>query len=235
MIKNTIIYDKMDKIKVLAVDANIYYRSGIKGILSREPDILIIGADPDENLIELIEKENSDVILLDIGSDSCNLALGEQIIQRYPNIRMIILSTFPDDSELFDVLKIGSVAYIDKNSNPKDMSTTIREAYQGKYPINEYILSRPKVAAQVLQGFQKLINQKTIEVTTVPITPRETEILPYICNGNSNKQIASMLSISEQTIKNHVSSILRKLNANDRAHAAMLAVRRGLIPFEDIK
>jgi DNA-binding NarL/FixJ family response regulator len=91
-------------------------------------------------------------------------------------------------------------------------------------------MTRPRVAKQVLNQFRGIT--KTLEGVAAPLTKRETQILTYIAEGNSNKEIARILSISEQTIKNHVSAILRKLNANDRAHAVALALRSGWISPE---
>ena len=99
----------------------------------------------------------------------------------------------------------------------------------GEHPINESLTNRPKVAEQVLQQFQELSLRSEAEVLVSPLTPRETEILNHIAQGLLNKQIASKLGISEQTIKNHVTSILRKLNANARTEAVVVAIKQGLI------
>ena len=223
-----------ESIKILIIDKHSFFRIGMQHSLSAEPDFNIIEHEPEGELTGLIETEYPDVILLGIDAMSlAGLELGKHIIRRYPNIRLIILSSNPDDNELFDVVKIGAVAYINKNCKPEELVATIKDTYHGRYPINDTIFTRPKVAEQVLQQFQKMTSQKVEESVAAPITQRETQILNYICNGNSNKQIADMLSISEQTIKNHVSSILRKLNANDRAHAVVLAVRRGLISIDE--
>lgn len=224
----------VEKIKVLIIDRHSFFRIGMLNTLSKETDFTLLDHEPEGDLTGLIETEYPDVILLGIeGMPIAGLELGRNIVRRYPNIRLVILSSTPDDTELFDAVKIGAVAYINKECKPEDLITIIRDTYRGKYPINDSILTRPKVAEQVLQQFQKMHSQKMEDVVAAPITQRETEILTYICNGNSNKQIADTLNISEQTIKNHVSSILRKLNANDRAHAVVLAVRRGLISIDE--
>jgi DNA-binding NarL/FixJ family response regulator len=95
-------------------------------------------------------------------------------------------------------------------------------------------MTRPTIARRVLRQFEEMANMgnKAMETIVAPLTSRETQILSYVANGNTNKQIASALQISEQTIKNHVSAILRKLNANDRAHAVVLAIRHGWISIE---
>jgi DNA-binding NarL/FixJ family response regulator len=96
-------------------------------------------------------------------------------------------------------------------------------------------MTRPVVAKHVLNEFQSLASLgRNMETIVAPLTVRERQILNHIANGNTNKQIARLLSISEQTIKNHVSAILRKLNANDRAHAVVLAIRHGLISAEPV-
>jgi len=106
---------------------------------------------------------------------------------------------------------------------------TIRRVARGEHPINESLTTRPKLAEQVLHQFQELSWRSETEDFLSPLTPREKEILDYIAQGYLNKQIAAELDISEQTIKNHVTSILRKLNANARTEAVVIAIKQGLI------
>ena len=106
---------------------------------------------------------------------------------------------------------------------------------RGEYPINDSLLDRPGAARQVLQLFQSFsLMGKHVESLISPLTQREVEILKYVAEGNSNKRIAYAFCISEQTIKNHVASILRKLNANDRTHAVVVAVRNGWLNIEEV-
>ena len=225
----------MDKIIVMIVDKQAFFRVGVRQALSQQPDFTILDYDPNDDLIGAIESDCPNVVLLDIDFPSFGgLELGRRIIRRYPNIRLIMLSPSLDNGELFEVIKTGAVAYLDKNTTTEELSSTIRQACRGEYPINDTLLAKPKVAEHVLRQFQDIVSMgKTMETITAPLTHRETQILSYIADGNSNKQIARILEISEQTIKNHVSSILRKLNANDRAHAAVLAIRRGWISAEE--
>lgn len=126
---------------------------------------------------------------------------------------------------------------MDKSITAEGLTKSIRQVACGEYPIKDSVLIRPKVAEHVLKQFQSThdINGKTMDTIVAPLTSRETQILNYIANGNSNKQIAHILQISEQTIKNHVSNILRKLNANDRAHAVVIAIRYGWILTEELQ
>ncbi len=225
----------MDKITVMIIDKQTFFRVGVRQALSQQPDFKILDCDPNDDTLGLIEAECPDVILLDIDFPSLSgLKLGKKIVRHCPNIRVIMLSPNLDNGELFEVIKSGAVAYLNKNATVKELVSTISRACRGEYPINNSLLAKPKVAEHVLKQFQDIVSMgKTMESITAPLTHRETQILNYIADGNSNKQIARILEISEQTIKNHVSSILRKLNANDRAHAAVLAIRHGWISAEE--
>ena len=226
----------MSKIMVFVVDNQILFRIGIKQALGNVPDIDIKEANPDIKLLDLMEKEYPDVILFDVDMPSPGgIDLAKKVIQIYPTTRVIALTSKLDNNQLFEVVKIGAVAYMSKTSTPEELVKAIRDACSGKYPINDDIFSKPAIADQLLQQFKKLSSLQLMENVTVPITKRETEILNCVANGKSNKQIADTLSVSEQTIKNHVSSILRKLNANDRAHAAVLAMQHGWISIEENK
>lgn len=225
----------MDKTKVMVIDKQAFFRAGVCQALSQQPDFEVLEGDPNNDLLGIIESNSLNVVLLDIDFPSLSgLKLGRQILRRHPGIRLVILSPHLDDGELFEIIKTGAVAYLDKNVNIEELASVIKRASRGEYPINDSLLAKPKVAEHVLKQFQNIVSMgKTMEALTAPLTQRETQILNHIADGNSNKQIAHILEISEQTIKNHVSSILRKLNANDRTHAAVLAIRHGWISAEE--
>ncbi|MFO7712398.1 MAG: response regulator transcription factor [Dehalococcoidia bacterium] len=221
----------MDKIRVMIIDDQSFFRAGVRQALSSQSDMEIMECDPTGDTIALIEDYSPDVVLL--GSDLASLSgleLGRKIAQYYPNTKVIVLSPSPDDTELFEVIKTAAVACLNKTTGSEELANTIRRARAGEYPINETVTTRPMVAKQVLNQFNGF--RRTMEGIAAPLTKRETQILTHVAEGNSNKDIAHILGISEQTIKNHVSAILRKLNANDRAHAVALALRSGWITPE---
>jgi DNA-binding NarL/FixJ family response regulator len=221
----------MDKIKVMVIDEQAIFRAGVRQSLSRQPDLEVSECDPAHNALEIIEANLPDVVLL--GSDLTSLSgidLGRKIAQYYPNTKVIVLSPDPNDEELFEVIKTAAAACLSKRATADELTSIIRRAHSGEYPINESLMTRPRVAKQVLNQFRGFT--RTMEGVVAPLTKRETQILTYVAEGNSNKEIARILTISEQTIKNHVSAILRKLNANDRAHAVALALRSGWISPE---
>ena len=218
----------MDKIKVMIIDEQAFFRAGVRQTLSDQSDLEILECDPTQDVLQLVEANLPDVALL--GSDLASLSgieLGRKIAQHFPNTKVIVLSPDPNDEELFEVIKTAAVACLSKRASAEELASTIRRARSGEYPINESLMTRPKVAKQVLNQFRGMA--RTLEGIAAPLTKRETQILTYVAEGNSNKEIARILAISEQTIKNHVSAILRKLNVNDRAHAVALALRSGWI------
>jgi len=224
----------MNEITVAIIDKQAFFRAGVRQALSEQSGFKVLECDPVDESLELIEADSPDIVLLDINFPALSgLELGRKITRRHPHSKVVMLSPNSNDEELFEVIKTGAVAYLNKNITTEELVTIIRRACQGEYPINDSLIARPAVAEHVLQQFRDIVSAGTImETITAPLTYRETQILNYIAEGNSNKQIAHILGISEQTIKNHVSSILRKLNANDRAHAVALAIRNGWIPVE---
>jgi len=217
--------------KVFIVDQQPLFRQGIRASLSRTPDIQILGeANVDEGVLAAIETSPPDVVLLGLAATlPGDLELCHTIKQRLPSVAAIILTPEPYDEQFLQAIKARASAYLSKDVDAKELAQTIRRCAEGEHPINENLVERPKVAEQILRQFHELSAEKEAASFISPLTPRETEILDYMAQGYLNKQIAAELNVSEQTIKNHITSILRKLNANARTHAVVIAIKRGLI------
>jgi len=221
----------MNKTQVIVVSQQFLFRQGIEHALSEIKDIKVsAAAEVNDEVLSIIGTLPPDVALVDIDTPSeGGLRLARKIKQRLPTIGVVILTANPDDVQLFQALKAQAVAYLSKEITAEDLVDTIRRVARGEHPINESLTARPKLAEHVLQQFQELSWRSEAEGFIAPLTPREMEILNYIAQGYLNKQIAAELDISEQTIKNHVTSILRKLNANARTEAVVVAIKQGLI------
>lgn len=223
--------NKNNKIQVFIISQQSLFLQAIEQTLSDTEDIIIVGTTSiNEEVLKAIDNLPPDVALLDLDGPSENgLELGRKIKQRSPNIGVIMLTSNPEDTQLFQALKAQAVAYLSKEVTADQLIEIVRRVSKGEHPINECLTTRPKVAEHVLQQFQELTSRSESEAFISPLTPREIEILQYIAQGYLNKQIAAELGISEQTIKNHVTSILRKLNANARTEAVVVAIKQGLI------
>ncbi|MFC1903778.1 LuxR C-terminal-related transcriptional regulator [Chloroflexota bacterium] len=220
-----------NKIQVIIVSQQFLFRQGIEHSLSKVEDMVVSGtAEVNDEVLSSIDTLPPDVALVDIDAPAdSGLKLARKIKQRLSNIGVVVLTPNPDDAQLFQALKAQASAYLSKEVTAKDLVDTIRRVANGEHPINESLTTRPKLAEQVLQQFQELYWRSEAEGFISPLTPREMQILNYIAQGYLNKQIAAELDISEQTIKNHVTSILRKLNANARTEAVVVAIKQGLI------
>jgi DNA-binding NarL/FixJ family response regulator len=222
------------KIKVLIADQQPLFRQGVRASLSQIPDVDICGeVNSGNELISSISTLYPDIILLDIElSHSGGTDLAKAVKQLLPSAAVILLSPQPNDDELFQAIKSRVAGYLRRDVSSNELLTTIRKAAAGEHPINDTFLSQPKVAHHVLEQFQNFSWGKGAESFVSPLTPRETEILNYMAQGFFNKQIAIELNISEQTIKNHITSILRKLDANARTQAVITALKRGFITLD---
>ena len=154
----------------------------------------------------------------------------QRIKRELPSTGIIVLAANEDEDALFDAIKAGAAAFILKDVGPDDLVTIIRRVVNGEYLINDKVFAKPAVASRVLKEFRELaVYGQEAAPIFAPLSPREVEILDNIAQGMTNKQVAYALSISEQTVKNHMSSILRKLSVNDRTQAVVYAMRQGWI------
>ena len=221
-----------NKIQVFIISQQVLFRQGVELAVSSIEDIEISGiADYNNGATNIIDSIMPDVAIVDVDiSTDDGLTLARRIKQRLPSIGIIIVTSAFNDAQLFQALKAQAAAFLSKETTQEQLIDTIRRVARHEYPINESLITRPSIADKVLQQFQELSLRSEIVIS--PLTRRETEILNYIAQGYLNKQIAAELNISEQTIKNHVTSILRKLNANARTEAVVLALKQGLLSLE---
>jgi len=221
----------MEKVKVFILSSQSLFRQGVRQSLDGARGIEISGeADVTDGVLPDMESSLPDIVLVDIDAPAENgLKLARRIRQRLPNIGVIVLTSTPDDDQLFQAIKAQAAAYLSKEITAEQLFDIVRRTADGEHPINESLAARPRVAEQVLHHFQELSLGRGAEVVIAPVTPREREILTYMVKGYLNKQIAFALKISEQTVKNHVTSILRKLNANARTQAVVEAIKQGLV------
>jgi DNA-binding NarL/FixJ family response regulator len=204
----------MNPIRILAVDDHPLFREGIAAILEGQPDMWLVGEASDgREAIQQFRAHHPDVILMDLqmpeinGLDATIAICGED-----PSARIIVLTTYMGDVQVMRALRAGARAYLLKNLLHKELLDTIRAVYAGKKTIS------PEVSYELAQ-----------HATDDALTPAEIEVLRLIAGGNANKEIAAQLSLTEETVKGRVRNILSKLGANDRTHAAMIGVKRGII------
>jgi len=227
-----------DKTRLLLVDDHRLFRQGVRWALELEKDIEIVGEAMDgREVLQLANELDPDVILMDVNIPNVDgLEATRRLKLNQPRIGVIILTAYDDEEQLFQAIRSGAAAYYPKSLEPSELARAIRRVARGEYIIDNALLSKPLLASRVLKEFSDLSNvEHSIKSFFAPLSPREMEVLTRIAHGDSNKEIARTLSISDQTVKNHISSILRKLNVNDRTQAAIYALRQGWVNMKDIE
>jgi len=201
-------------ITLLLIDDHFVVRSGLVASLELEDDLQVVGeSDRGEETSQLFAKARPHVVLMDLQLPGISgIEATAALLREHPNARVLIFSTFARDDEIQAALKAGALGYLQKSSSREALLQAIRTVAKGN-------CSLPVDIAQRLKD----------RLAEPEITPRELEILTLVTRGNANKEIAAILGISEDTVKQHVSRILMKLKVNDRAQATAEAIRRGLV------
>jgi len=225
-----------DRIRILIVDDHALFRVGIANILSREREIEVVGEAADgRSAVEMVGMVSPSIVLMDLSLPAPGgLDTTQRIRREFPAIAVVVMAQDEDEESLFAAIKAGAAAFVIKDISPEDLIHVIRRVSQGEFLINDKVFSKPAVASRVLKEFRELaVYGQEAQPIFAPLSPREVEILDNIAQGMTNKQVAYALSISEQTVKNHMSSILRKLAVNDRTQAVVYAMRQGWIKMPE--
>jgi DNA-binding NarL/FixJ family response regulator len=201
-------------IRVLAVDDHPLVREGIAGLIGVQPDMTLVGeAANGRDAIQQFRTHRPDVTLMDLQMPEMNgLDALIAIRAEFPDAKVIVLTTYEGDMQILRAVKAGAQGYLLKNTLHSELLRTIRAVHAGKKSLS------PEVSLQIAE-----------HMSDESLTPAEVVVLRLIAAGNANKQIADHLGVTEDTVKGRVKSILAKLDANDRTHAAIIGLKRGII------
>ncbi|MCE5324094.1 response regulator transcription factor [bacterium] len=216
----------MDEIKLIIAEDEPVARQAMARLFDLETDIEVVAeAENGEIAIDLARRAMPDVILMDIRMPRLDGIKATQIIkQEMPNVAIVILTIYDDDTNVFQAIKAGAIGYILKDSPIDDAMNAVRAAYRGEG------IMHPAIAGRVMKEFARLHSDRSADLKMfADLTDREREVLKLIAQSKRNSEIAKALFISEKTVKNHVSNILFKLQANDRTEAALYAAKHGLV------
>jgi DNA-binding NarL/FixJ family response regulator len=214
----------MAPIRLLIVDDQALFREGLRTLLSVQPGVEVVGeAGNGEEALRQAAVLHPDVILMDLQMPVMDgAAAARRLKVQQPSAKVIVLTTFDDDENVFEGLRAGAVGYLLKDTPSARLVEAIRLAARGESFLE------PSVAAKVVSEFARL-SPRPAEVLVEPLSDREIEVLRLAAGGASNREIADMLVIAEGTVKNHITSILSKLGVSDRTEAAVKARELGLI------
>jgi two-component system nitrate/nitrite response regulator NarL len=223
-----------EPIRILLVDDHRHAREGMRTIVSAVPDFVVVGeASSGEEALVLTEKLVPDVILMDINMPGMGGLEAVKVIKSaYPIVKIIMVTVSDDVSHLFEALKKGAQGYLLKNLNPSAWRDYLRAVALDEAPLN------PELAMSILREFADRKNKSTPSLTLekepagVGLTPREKEILQEVARGQTNREVATILSLSEHTVKNHLKNILQKLHLDNRVQLTRYAYESGMVERE---
>jgi DNA-binding NarL/FixJ family response regulator len=216
------------RIRILLVDDQTMFREGLRTLLSVQPNFLVVGeAENGEQALEQVSRLKPDVVLMDLRMPVMDgVTATRRLNTLYPECRVIVLTTFDDDENVFEGLRAGALGYLLKDAPSEKLFEAIRAAAR-----DESFL-QPSVAAKVVAEFTRLARQAPARQELEPVEPlseRELDVLRLLAGGASNREIAAHLVLAEGTVKNHITNILAKLGVNDRTQAALKARDLGLV------
>jgi DNA-binding NarL/FixJ family response regulator len=223
--------DTARKITIVIVDDHPLFQQGVADVLSLEDDMEIVAiAYSGEEGLELIKHLQPDVAVVDVnlpGMSGQHLAL--RLLDERAPTRVVLLTAYDDTGQKMQALRAGAAAYCTKDIRPEDLVNCIRQVARGGYLFDGRLMNRADIMTYLgLNGELDLSSHET-GAKTMALSSREMDVLACVTQGMSNKEIARRLGISQQTVKNHVTSILRKLAVEDRTQAALYALRRGWV------
>ncbi len=211
----------MRKIKVLVADDHLLVREGVCKLLELDERITVVGEAVDgEDVIQKVKELKPDLILMDLNMPKLTgIQASYQIKNLFPDIKIIILTIHDDEEYIFEVLKAGAEGYLQKDVSAEELRSALRMVFNGETLFPTSVINR-------VMGRQRRRKEENIEDI---LTEREIEVLEMMAKGNSNRSIGEKLFISEKTVKNHVSSILKKLEVKDRTQAVIYAIKKGWV------
>jgi DNA-binding NarL/FixJ family response regulator len=224
-------------ISVLIVDDHPLFRDGLQKALELEDDIVVLGQSKDgEEALKAARTLRPDVVLLDINLPSINgLQVARQLKLERADVAVVMLTAYHDSQQVLHAMRAGASAYCAKDVTPEQLVEVIRDAASGMYIVGDERMDERTLHSWVTQNVESITGSYASDPNEhyLPLSPREMEILQFVTNGLSNKEIATKLGISQQTVKNHMTSILKKLNVQDRTQAAVTALRHGWVRIHD--
>ena len=222
----------MKEITIVVVDDHPLFREGVVNTFSFEPDLKVIGqAANGIDAVEIIRSLSPDVAVVDINLPGLNgQQVTHQIVREKLSTRVMLLTAYDDTEQIIHAAWAGAVGYCSKDVNPEWLIRAVKEVASGNYVIEDRIFSQQEFAHWLDQEVEKAHYLYSEPGNPFhPLSDREMEVLTCVVKGMSNKEIASSLNISHQTVKNHITSILRKFGVEDRTQAVVYAIKRGWV------
>jgi NarL family two-component system response regulator LiaR len=213
-------------IKILIADDHPLIRQGLRVVIEAQPDLELVGeVSNGEQAVRQSLALHPDIVIMDLQMPvKDGLTATREITQADAHVQVLILTSFPDDDNVYTAIKAGAMGFLLKDSSAEYLLDAIRTVYGGESVLH------PTIARRLMQEIKQ---PQKLPPTTEPLTPREVEVLGYLAQGMTNRQIADKLSVSVRTVSTHVRNILDKLHLANRTQAALYALEQGIVTKSD--
>lgn len=229
----------METIGIVIVDDHPLFREGVRNVIDAEDDLKVLAeGTTGDQAVQLVKKLDPDVALIDINIPKIN---GMQVTRQIQSDRLrtsvVLLTAYDDVEQVLHAFRAGAKTYCSKDVHAGKLVDVVRHVAQGNFVVGDQVYDEDGLEQWLEKGVETIRRPHLdgdVEAFT-PLSPREMEILQYVTRGMSNKEIAARLGISHQTVKNHMTSILHKLDVEDRTQAAVYALRHGWVRLQDTR
>lgn len=225
----------LETIRIVLIEPRALVGLGIRGVLDGQPDMEVVAeVRSSEEALTVVEERAPDVFVIDVElQEPAAGAATRRLTQESPGTAIVVVGREDDDASILDAIEIGATGHVPAAAEPAELVAVIRRVAEGEDPLRDEVIGRPDLIDRIMDGFRDSF-QRADEPESMPLTPRELDVLRHVATGMRNREVGELLEVSEQTVKNHLSSILHKLGVPNRTHAVTFAVRQGWLSLDDM-
>ena len=225
----------LETIRIVIVEPRALVGLGIRGVLDNEPDMEVVAEVRSAlDALATVEDSSPDIFVIDIGVQEPSASEAtRRLTQESPGSGIVVVGREDDDASLLEAIEIGATGHVPAAADPQELVAVIRRVADGQDPLKDEVISRPDLIDRIMEGFRDSF-RRADEPPSIPLTPRELDVLRHVAAGMRNREVGELLDVSEQTVKNHLSSILHKLGVPNRTHAVTFAVRQGWLSLDEV-
>jgi DNA-binding NarL/FixJ family response regulator len=225
----------VETIRIVLVEPRALVGLGIRGVLDREPDMQVVAeVRSADDALAITDQRPPDVYVIDVElQEPATSAATRRLSQESPGSGIVVVGREDDDASILEAIEIGATGHVPAAAEPSELVAVIRRVADGEDPLKDEVIGRPDLVDRIMDGFRESF-RRADQPPDIPLTPRELDVLRHVAVGMRNREVGELLDVSEQTVKNHLSSILHKLGVPNRTHAVTFAVRQGWLSLDEM-
>lgn len=225
-----------EPISIMLVESRALAGLGIRGLLDREPDLEVVAeVRSADDALAAAEDRAPDVIILDVQlAEPSTSAATHRLAHESPTSGIVVVGREDDDASILEAIEIGAMGHVAAVAEPAELVAVIRKVAEGEDPLRDEVIGRPDLIDKIMEAFRENA-RRADELASNPLTPRELDVLRHVAAGMRNRDIAELLDVSQQTVKNHVSTMLHKLGVPNRVRAVTFAARQGWLTLDQVE